>query len=78
VVVFSFIVLALSAHVTNLTTNFYGVYFTFAALSIATAILSLISLPAMYFRRVFFDKKYPHRNYLGLSLTAYAKGRSRP
>ncbi|KAF9468767.1 hypothetical protein BDZ94DRAFT_1317362 [Collybia nuda] len=47
VVVFSIIVLGLSSHVTALTTTYYGVYFTFAALSIATAVLSILSLPAM-------------------------------
>lgn len=47
VVLFSVIVLGLSAHVTALTTTYYGGYFTFAALSIATAVLSIVSLPAM-------------------------------
>lgn len=47
VVLFSIIVLGLSAHVTWFTTTFYGGYYTFAALSIATAILSILTLPTM-------------------------------
>ena len=47
VALFSLIVLGVAAHVTNLTTYNFGFYFTFAALSIATAVLSLLSLPVM-------------------------------
>ncbi|KAK0490533.1 hypothetical protein IW261DRAFT_1546945 [Armillaria novae-zelandiae] len=45
--VFSIIVLGLSAHITYLTTTYYGAYFTFAAMSIATACLTLLTLPVM-------------------------------
>jgi magnesium-transporting ATPase (P-type) len=45
---FAFIVLALSASITNYTSSFYyGGYFTFAALGIATAVLTLLTLPPM-------------------------------
>ncbi|KAK0242260.1 hypothetical protein EDD85DRAFT_810606 [Armillaria nabsnona] len=45
--VFSIIVLGVSAHITYLTTTYYGVYYTFAAMSIATASLTLLTLPVM-------------------------------
>ncbi|KAK0206067.1 hypothetical protein DFS33DRAFT_1312058 [Desarmillaria ectypa] len=45
--VFSVIILGLSAHITYLTTTFYGAYFTFAAMSIATATLTILTLPVM-------------------------------
>ncbi|SJL01476.1 uncharacterized protein ARMOST_04798 [Armillaria ostoyae] len=45
--VFSIIVLGLSAHITYLTSTYYGAYFTFAAMSIATACLTLLTLPVM-------------------------------
>ncbi|KAG5645770.1 hypothetical protein DXG03_005307 [Asterophora parasitica] len=46
---FSLVVLGLSAHLINLTTTYYGVYFTFAALGTATSLLSLLSLPAVIY-----------------------------
>ncbi|KAK0467847.1 uncharacterized protein EV420DRAFT_1501589 [Desarmillaria tabescens] len=45
--VFSVIILGLSAHITYLTTTVYGAYFTFAAMSIATACLTILTLPVM-------------------------------
>jgi len=44
----SLIVLALSAHLISVTSGSYGYYYGFTALGIATAILSLATLPAMY------------------------------
>jgi len=47
---FAFLELALGAAITNWTsTNFLGSYFTFAAVGIATAVLTLLSLPVMLF-----------------------------
>lgn len=46
VVLFSLVVLGISAHITY-ETNLAGFYFTFAAMSIAVASLSLATLPAM-------------------------------
>ncbi|KAF5388246.1 hypothetical protein D9615_000024 [Tricholomella constricta] len=45
--VFSLIVLALSAHLINTTTTFYGGYFSFSALGVATAVLTMLTLPVM-------------------------------
>ncbi|KAG7445983.1 uncharacterized protein BT62DRAFT_146144 [Guyanagaster necrorhizus] len=45
--VFSVIVLGVSAHITYLTTTFFNAYFTFAAMSIATACLTILTLPVM-------------------------------
>jgi hypothetical protein len=42
---FAVIVLGLAAHVTNVTEEFFGLYYQFAALAIATAVLTLVSLP---------------------------------
>jgi hypothetical protein len=44
---FSPIVLGLAAHMTSLTTLF-DFYFYFAALGIATAVLTMLTLPIMY------------------------------
>ncbi|KIM42808.1 hypothetical protein M413DRAFT_444461 [Hebeloma cylindrosporum] len=50
VTVFAFIVLALCASITNYTsTYYYGGYFPFAALGIAVAVLTLLTLPAMLY-----------------------------
>jgi hypothetical protein len=40
-------VLGLAAHVTNVTEEFFGLYYQFAALAIATAVLTLVSLPVL-------------------------------
>ena len=48
VCVLSLIVFALSAHIISYTSSFRGYYYTFTALSLATAILTLLSLPALY------------------------------
>ncbi|RDB20527.1 hypothetical protein Hypma_012390 [Hypsizygus marmoreus] len=45
VTLFSFIVLAVAAHLTDISTTYFGGYYSSAALSIATAVLSLLSLP---------------------------------
>jgi len=48
--VFAFLELALGAAITNWTsTNFFGGYFSFAALGIATGILTFLTLPVMLF-----------------------------
>ncbi|KAF7362814.1 hypothetical protein MVEN_00631200 [Mycena venus] len=47
VLVFSLIALGLAAALTSTSTTFLGVYFTFAALGIATAVLTMITFPAM-------------------------------
>ncbi|GLB33399.1 hypothetical protein LshimejAT787_0102830 [Lyophyllum shimeji] len=47
VILFSLIIIALCGHITNTTTTFLGGYFTFAAMGIATAVLSLLSLLTM-------------------------------
>ena len=50
---FSLIVLALSAHITSWTSSFiYGGYYSFAALGIATAILTMLTLPTAYVQRL--------------------------
>ncbi|KAF8966508.1 hypothetical protein BDZ97DRAFT_687837 [Flammula alnicola] len=47
---FAFLVLCLGAAITNYTTtSFFGGYFSFAALGIATAVLTLLTLPVMLF-----------------------------
>jgi hypothetical protein len=46
-VVFSIIVLGMGAHMTSLTNEFFHGYFTFAALAIATAVLTITSVPVM-------------------------------
>jgi hypothetical protein len=45
--VFSIIVLGMGAHMTSLTNEFFHGYFTFAALAIATAVLTITSVPVM-------------------------------
>jgi hypothetical protein len=47
VIVFSIITMALAAHLTNFTNSLIGGYYTFAALAIATAVLSIITIPVM-------------------------------
>jgi len=47
VLLFSIIALGLSAHLTQLTNRYFNLYFDFAALAIATAVLSMISLVVM-------------------------------
>jgi hypothetical protein len=42
------IVLGVSSHLTYLTHLYFNVYFNFAALAIATAVMSIISLLVMY------------------------------
>lgn len=45
-ILFAFLVLALAGAITNYTTTFFlGAYFQFAALGIATAVLTLLTLP---------------------------------
>ncbi|KAG5645769.1 hypothetical protein DXG03_005306 [Asterophora parasitica] len=46
---FSLIVLGLSAHLTNVATTYFGIYLRFAALGIATSLLSLLTLPAIIY-----------------------------
>lgn len=49
VCLFSVITFCLSAHIISLTTSYRrGAYYHFTALSLASAILSLLSLPALY------------------------------
>ena len=43
----SLVVFALSAHIISLTSRTYGGYYYFTALGLATAILTLLTLPAM-------------------------------
>ncbi|KAJ3912964.1 hypothetical protein F5877DRAFT_71959 [Lentinula edodes] len=45
--VFAIIVLGISAHLTSLSEEFLGGYFVFAAVAIAVAVLTMITLPAM-------------------------------
>ncbi|KAI6047989.1 hypothetical protein EDC04DRAFT_42145 [Pisolithus marmoratus] len=46
-VVFSVIVLGLSAHLISLTEKYYAFYFIFGALGIATAVLTIFTVPVM-------------------------------
>ncbi|KAF8654295.1 hypothetical protein AX16_003554 [Volvariella volvacea WC 439] len=48
-VVFSVIVLGLSAHVLATTNKYLGGYFTFSAMSLATALLTLLTVPVMIY-----------------------------
>ncbi|KAG6332092.1 hypothetical protein ID866_6995, partial [Astraeus odoratus] len=45
--VFSVIVLGICAHLISLTETYYAAYYTFAALGVATAVLTLVTLPVM-------------------------------
>ena len=46
---FALIVVIMAALITDFTgTYYYGAYFTYAALAMATAILTLLTLPVMY------------------------------
>uniref|UniRef100_A0A0W0G478 MARVEL domain-containing protein n=1 Tax=Moniliophthora roreri TaxID=221103 RepID=A0A0W0G478_MONRR len=45
--VFAVVILGLNAHLTWITNSYFGGYFSFAALSIATAILTILTLPVM-------------------------------
>lgn len=52
VCVLSLIDFAIACHLISGTTTYYGYYYTFAALGLATAILSLLTLPVMYWLSV--------------------------
>ena len=45
---FSLIVIILGGLLTNFTDNLLGVFFNYAALGIATGLLTLLTLPAMF------------------------------
>ena len=47
-VVSGIIALGISAHLLNFTTYWYGFYYTFTALTIASAALTMVTLPVMY------------------------------
>jgi hypothetical protein len=47
IVVFSIVTLGLAAHLTDYTNKLIGGYYTFAALAMASAMLSIVSIPVM-------------------------------
>ncbi|KAJ3544173.1 hypothetical protein NMY22_g2875 [Coprinellus aureogranulatus] len=67
VCVLSLIVFALSAHIISVTsTARYGYYFTFTALGLATALLTLISLPAIYV--ISIKRRGAFTSYIGVEV----------
>lgn len=55
VLLLSIVVLGLAAHLTNITEEFFEVYFIYAALSIAAAGLTILTVPVLYATQLFFS-----------------------
>jgi hypothetical protein len=69
--VFSFIVIILGALITHYTVNFFGFFYDYAALGIATGLLTILTLPGMFVQRTISGLCYfltLHKCRLALSM----------
>ena len=72
---FALIVIILSGLVTNFSDSFLGGFFNFAALGIATGLLTLLTLPAMFVASsIFFSRDFLTLNEPRLALSMVRKG----